>query len=389
MRSRAEKSSRSAALDANGNGVRRLRIDRPLDFAAVTDHAEMFGEMHLCTTPGSLQYDTPACQTYRGERPIPGMEAQPHLARIFAFVGARRAPSLCGDDLSACASAARSVWHEIRAAAERAYDRSDACSFTSFVAYEYSLSANGNSIHRNVIFRGDVVPEVPTSSAEAPEPWQLWDALERDCLDAGTGCDAIAIPHNSNLSGGEVFALAGPEVSATEARERARLRARVERIAEIYQMKGDSECRNGLFEVLGDHDEACGFEKVRPPERRDEDCELATGSDGFSAQGCVSRLSYVRYALLEGLRQRERLGLNALRLGIIAATDTHLGTPARYPNRVIRVGWEHPTRRRCCVSATARSSKVHRRAPSPSATTPAGSPASGHPRTPARRCSTR
>ena len=312
-------------LDSEGRGTRRLRLDRPLDFAAVTDHAEMFGEMRLCTVPGSAAYASSACEAYRGERPIPGMEAQPHLARVFAFIRTRRAAWLCGDDLAACTSAARSVWREIREAAERAYDRSDACRFTSFVGYEYSLTRDGNSMHRNVVFENDIVPELPTSSVEAPEAHQLWEALERECLDAGTGCDAIAIPHNSNLSGGTVFSLAGPEVSAEDAGRRARRRDRVERLAEIFQVKGDSECRNGRFEVMGGPDEACGFEKVRPPAAPFEDCGLETGTNGFSAEGCVSRLNFVRYALLEGLRQRDRLGMNALRLGIVAATDTHLG----------------------------------------------------------------
>lgn len=312
-------------VDAAGDSARVVRIDRPLDFAAVTDHAEMFGEMHLCTVPGAPQYDTTPCQIFRGDREVPGPGGSHPLARIFAFLNIRRAPAFCGDDLAACTTAAARVWQETQAAAERAYDRSDVCSFTSFVGYEYSLTDQGNSIHRNVIFRSDVVPDAPTSSVEAPEPYQLWSALHRDCIDAGTGCDAIAIPHNSNLGGGLVFALEEPGVSLEASRERAAQRARLERLAEIFQVKGDSECRNGLFEVLGGPDELCDFEKRRRPDSEIADCKLGTGTGGFSGAGCISRISFVRYALLEGLRQRERLGLNALRLGIVAATDTHLG----------------------------------------------------------------
>jgi hypothetical protein len=45
--------------------TRSARLDRPLDFAAITDHSEFFGEVNLCTTPGSLIYDEKICQELR------------------------------------------------------------------------------------------------------------------------------------------------------------------------------------------------------------------------------------------------------------------------------------------------------------------------------------
>ena len=47
------------------SGGRTLRIDRPLDFAAVTDHSEFLGEVEICATPGAAGFDSAACQSAR------------------------------------------------------------------------------------------------------------------------------------------------------------------------------------------------------------------------------------------------------------------------------------------------------------------------------------
>ena len=45
--------------DANGMPLRFTQLTRPLDFAAVTDHAEFFGETEICTNPIYLEYNSP------------------------------------------------------------------------------------------------------------------------------------------------------------------------------------------------------------------------------------------------------------------------------------------------------------------------------------------
>ena len=66
-------------------------------------------------------------------------------------------PPLCGDDGAGCVEPARGVWREIQAAADAFYDRSEACTFTTLVAYEWSGAPGTANLHRNFIFRGDVV----------------------------------------------------------------------------------------------------------------------------------------------------------------------------------------------------------------------------------------
>src|SRR5262249_32012934 len=55
--------------DDNEQQTRSSQIDRPLDFAAVTDHSEFFGEVRLCDTGGSPVYDLPLCQLLRKAEP--------------------------------------------------------------------------------------------------------------------------------------------------------------------------------------------------------------------------------------------------------------------------------------------------------------------------------
>ena len=86
----------------------------------------------------------------------------------------------------------------IQAAAEEAYDRTDACTFTSFVGYEHTASLVGRHQHRNVIFRG-TEGAAPFSQLDSLRPEDLWSYLEKN---RKRGIEAMAIPHNGNVSNG-------------------------------------------------------------------------------------------------------------------------------------------------------------------------------------------
>jgi hypothetical protein len=304
-------------LDANGDGTTAVRLDRPLDFAAVTDHAEYLGEVSLCTTPGSPAYDSPTCTAYR-----------PPVGSFLALnVGADppvRA-DICEGGL--CTAAAAPVWKATQDAAEEAYDRTPSCRFTTFVAYEYSLSPLGTNLHRNVIFRNAKTVASPITTYEAEAPQDLWAMLTVQCKEAQNGCDVLAIPHNSNLSNGRMFEVEYPGAeSAEEQRQSAALRAEMEPLVEVYQHKGDSECLPGLGPALGEPDELCSMEKQHAPPY--DDCGLdGTGKGGLGGFGCVSWRDYLRGALETGLLEGERLGRNPYKLGFLGSTDTHNGTP--------------------------------------------------------------
>jgi len=309
-------------LDADGNGTRTAHLDRPLDFAALTDHFDLVGEVRLCLTPGSPPYDTPECTAFRAG----GEDAVAAFGLMLARFPPERSAAICGTDGAACRAAAQEVWGEIQAAAEAAYDRSAACGFVSFVGYEYTATPMVSNLHRNIVFRTGAVPVLPPSRFEQPTPVELWTELAGTCLDAGIGCDVIVVPHNANWSNGRLFALDYGEAEGVDAqREVAALRARLEPVFEIFQHKGNQECKNGFAGVLGLPDPICDFEQIRGAEF--DDCGDGVGSGGVIGAGCVSRLDYVRNVLKLGLQEQLRLGVNPYRLGFIGSTDTHNGTP--------------------------------------------------------------
>jgi hypothetical protein len=291
--------------DAEGRGRRTVRLSRPLDFAAITDHAELLGEVNICNHADQAGYDSFVCRVYRNF---------PRVAFFWMNYRANTATrhDFCGENGELCRAAARGPWQEIQRAAAEA---NAPCSFSSFVAYEWTGSAGtGNNSHRNVVFASETVPALPASFVETPSPPELWASLRQECTAAGTGCDAIVIPHNSNLGAGRMFRTRQEDGAAIGVSE-ARGRAQFERLVEVMQHKGDSECHLGLQS----EDELCSFEKLT--------MNSFTGRFAALTSEPPSARQFVRNVLKEGLLEEERLGVNPFQFGMIGSTDTHLGTP--------------------------------------------------------------
>jgi hypothetical protein len=309
-----------------------VQLERPLDFAAITDHASDAGATRLCTTPGSSSYATAKCAGYRA--PVKFDKNDGIKDSIKKMVkksgglepGSFSTEDICGIGGQWCLDAEKAIWTETQAAADKFNDSSDECDFTTFVAYEYTATPALTKIHRNVIFKNEKVIDLPISAIEEPDETVLWQRLKDECIGAGTGCDVLAIPHNPNLSNGNLFTLQYASDSSDENQvEMASLRALMEPVMEIMQMKGDSECRNNMWNILGGSDELCEWEKMRSGAT--PDCKNSTSEGALMFEGCVSRLDYARYALVEGLKEKERIGINPYQFGFIGSTDTHNGTP--------------------------------------------------------------
>ena len=291
-----------------------LQLRAPLDFMAVTDHDNTLGEVHLCEDVNDPAYATPTCQSMRDSR---GRDANAVFQRERTFYRrGRRPPEICGQDgigpQNRCFERSRHLWQEIQDNADAFYEPGR---FTTFPGYEWTGTPRGwGHMHRNVIFEGRDVPEWGGSTVEMQNrPDRLWEWLRSAC----TGdCRVVAIPHNTNLSGGLAFAESGWLPYTPES---LRLRAWAEPLVEIHQVKGNSEC----YEGLGTTDEECDFENYLPA------CEADPGPPGPADQRseCAYATGYVRNALKDGLRLEAEYGVNPFKFGVIASTDDHQSLP--------------------------------------------------------------
>lgn len=323
------------ALAVSGDPqTRTAQISKALDFTAVTDHSELFGELQICTraastTPG---YDSISCQQMRTEKPNPdsGDVDASTVAGIWAINPILRpdgaAPLLfCNDPDVDCDSAAVSTWLDIQQAAEANYDRTSSCAFTTFVAYEYTAQPQYDNLHRNIIFRNANVPNQPISNVttRGPFPAVLWQELSNQCLNAGINCDVLTIPHNANLSGSSEEDPAGRMFPDPANAYEASQRAAFEPLTEILQHKGGSECRFDRLTQTGVQtvDELCTFEQVNKD-------TLDPSAPSIPIDQFPTR-DMVRNALKDGMALAPQFGgVNPFKYGIVGATDSHNGTPS-------------------------------------------------------------
>ena len=299
---------RDAWRFARGEAVRLptgivAQLAVPLDFAAITDHAEGFDRIGICTDPEHALYESQACEDTRN----PKETIEEFFARVMqrAIAWPRpRSPALCAD-LDACVAVARATWDRTQAAADE-FDRPG--EFTALIGYEFTgLVAGAGMVHRNVLFRNAHVTEHAISAVDVVNQAEFFRRLDAAC---GPPCEVLTIPHNTNYSWGLTFArtdLDGGEYTDADLERRTR----IDRLAEVTQRKGSSECQLGI----GAADEDCDLGLIFPP------C-TAEGQTG-----CARETSFVRDALLDGIALKSQGRDNPFKLGMIGSTDTHQSDP--------------------------------------------------------------
>lgn len=287
----------------------RVQLRRPLDFLVVADHAEYMGLMQLVRDKSSSLDSSD-----NGQRLMDLWDSKSPKAVYYDIAGSvvrkKPYPDLLTDAIR------EPVWNKIIDAAE---SNNEPGKFTAFIGWEWSSIPNGSNLHR-VIFTdksGDTAKQfLPYDSTQSDKPEDLWRWLEQ--TSETSGADFVAIPHNSNISNGLMFNdvdSQGHPISA----QYARTRMRWEPVAEVTQIKGDSE----THPTLSPDDPFADFETY--------DHVMTFGA---AKQKNVDQAgNYARSALKRGLEIEEGTGANPFKFGMIGSTDSHTGlSSASEPN---------------------------------------------------------
>mgnify|MGYP000459214424 CR=1 FL=1 len=298
--------------EVTSNTGQPAKLDRPLDFLAITDHAEYMGLTDMLNTGDpSLLASPTGNKWYQRYKELQGTRGKEFQNLVWEI--------LFGTDHDVIGNPkmVRSVWDRFIDIIEKYNEPGE---FTTLAAYEWTSVAGkqGNNIHRNVIFRDNpslTKQVVPFSSLDSMDPEDLWKFMA--AYENKTGGQVLAIPHNGNLSNGLMFPWAGGETKRVSGAEvdanYLAMRQRWEPLYEVTQIKGDSE----THPLLSPNDEFADFETwdtlnvFAVPNRP----ELLPGQ-------------YVREAYKQGLKWQKMLGTNPYKFGLIGSTDSHNGFSA-------------------------------------------------------------
>ena len=129
----------------------KVKITRPLDFMAVTDHAEYAGVVPLANDPNSPISKLPIAEKLK-------VRSKDDIQRVYLFLGDSLMKNEPIKELVS-PEIAGNVWQRIIGVADKYYQPGK---FTTFVAYEWTSTPDNRNLHRNIIFKDSKkVPEVP------------------------------------------------------------------------------------------------------------------------------------------------------------------------------------------------------------------------------------
>ena len=274
----------------------KAKLERPLDFLVVSDHAENLG-----LAPALAAGNKALLKTEFGKKLYDLMQAGDPEKAFNVWVNAMTT----GKDPLEGSSFAKSMWQKITESAEKFNDPGK---FTALIGFEWTSVPGGSNLHRNVIFRDgkDKADQiVPMSAYDSENPEDLWDWMA--AYEKKTNGKLLALAHNGNISNGLMFddvTLSGKDID----KDYAERRMRWEPLYEVTQMKGDGEAHPGLSPT-------------------DEFADFETWDRGNFGPGPKTKEmlpnEYAREAYKRGLKYEEQLGVNPFKFGMVGSTDSH------------------------------------------------------------------
>lgn len=297
-----------------GGGGGDIRVKVPLDWYAVSDHAEYLGVFPMMEDTTTAVSKTAVAKKATSKDPLVSFEAYKEVLALIS--------SGTKDPVLADLQIQKTVWERLVNITEK-YNQPGR--FTTFPAFEWTSNPSQQNLHRVVLFRDlKALPEVPFSAVDSDREEDLWKWMDDK---RNKGATLLAVPHNGNASNGLMFS-ASRSYGGSDVRDSAYVLARMrnEPLYEITQIKGTSE----THPLLSPNDEFAGFElwdytlsaDAKPPKKK--------------AGG------YVRDALKQGIKQDAEGKGNPFKYGFIGDGDSHnSATPLEEDNYTGKFGVEN------------------------------------------------
>lgn len=283
-----------------------LHLVRPLDFLAITDHAEYLGVFPYYDKHAPNHVERHYREMDDGSKQLSHMQ----FIRVNLSMYAHKPIKAFQNK-----EVSKQAWQHLIDLAEKYYDPGN---FTTFAAFEWTAMTSGffhaKDRHRCVIYRSTKdLPEIPLSQLDTHDPEDLWDWL--DDYRQNSGEEVIAIPHNMNRSGGMSF--------STEARNNGEpfdsayssQRIENEMLQEVVQRKGQSMEHPGV----SPEDKFANF-NIR---------EELLSVIPMKAKPKKVPTSYARQGLKKGMVLKNELDVNPFQFGVVGSTDSHSALPWR------------------------------------------------------------
>ena len=289
-----------------------VKLGRPLDWMAVTDHTDMMGiALDIQSGAPNIMADPKGKQWAEGFAKG-GEDAGKAAFDLITNFAQMTLPEKILADYAPGSPVSNGIWDRIVDAAEH---YNDPGKFTTLIGYEWTSVPKGFNLHRNVILRDgamrakQVVPLTTQPPYGTQDPMDLYKWLED--YESKTNGQALALAHNGNLSNGWMFPIDKTYFGNEVDKEYVEQRAKWEPLYEVTQMKGDGEAHP----LLSPNDEFADYENWDKG-----NLDLTELKKDAMLKG-----EYAREALKLGLALEEKFGTNPYKFGMVGATDSHTG----------------------------------------------------------------